>query len=298
MKLIIAFAFILSAATTGSGCNSNNQQEDVGASKEVVLENFQSDIATNTTYQSEPAPPPSPRQSSQTGLNDAPPAVKIDWDKKIVKTATLQAEVKDLALFSQGVAHKVKALGGYISQEQQNQSDYRIENAVTIKVPVGQFDQAVAMLLKDVQKVDARQISSEDVTGAYIDSKSRLEAKKEVRLRCLELLKSARNMKDIIEVQKEINDIQEEIETVTGRINYLGHASAMSTISLTYYQVLNASAGDTGTPGFIEELRDSFANGWYWLGELLIGLVAIWPLVLIVVFVALLIRKKQLLRSR
>lgn len=298
MKQIRTLAFIVSIVTISAGCNGTNQQEDVASIKEVAMENVQTGIAVDTTIQSEPPPPPSPKQGTQPIVNDAPPAVKIDWDKKIVKTATLQAEVKDFSLYSQGLVQRVKALGGYISQEQQNQTDYRIENTVTIKVPVSQFDQAVATLLKDVQKVDTRQISSEDVTSAYIDSKSRLEAKKEVRLRYLELLKSARNMKDIIEVQKEINYIQEEIEMVTGRINYLGHASAMSTIHLTYYQVLNMPGGSKGTPGFIEELKDSFANGWYWLGELFIGLVAIWPLVLLIVFVALLIRRKQLLRTR
>lgn len=298
MKQIRTLAFIVSIVTISAGCNGTNQQEDVASIKEVAMENIQTGIAVDTTIQSEPPPPPSPKQGTQPVVNDAPPAVKIDWDKKIVKTATLQAEVKDFSLYSQGLVQRVKALGGYISQEQQNQTDYRIENTVTIKIPVSQFDQAVATLLKDVQKVDTRQISSEDVTSAYIDSKSRLEAKKEVRLRYLELLKSARNMKDIIEVQKEINYIQEEIEMVTGRINYLGHASAMSTIHLTYYQVLNMPGGSKGTPGFIEELKDSFANGWYWLGELFIGLVAIWPLVLLIVFVALLIRRKQLLRTR
>lgn len=298
MKQIRTLAFIVSIVTISAGCNGTNQQEDVASIKEVAMENIQTGIAVDTTIQSEPPPPPSPKQGTQPVVNDAPPAVKIDWDKKIVKTATLQAEVKDFSLYSQGLVQRVKALGGYISQEQQNQTDYRIENTVTIKIPVSQFDQAVAALLKNVQKVDTRQISSEDVTSAYIDSKSRLEAKKEVRLRYLELLKSARNMKDIIEVQKEINYIQEEIEMVTGRINYLGHASAMSTIHLTYYQVLNMPGGSKGTPGFIEELKDSFANGWYWLGELFIGLVAIWPLVLLIVFVALLIRRKQLLRTR
>jgi hypothetical protein len=296
MKQLITLVLILSVLGIGTGCkNGNYQQEDVAENKEVALANIQTDIAADTTYQTEPASPSSPKQGAQPVVKDAPPAVKIDWDKKIVKTATLQAEVKDFTFFSQGLAQKVKALGGYISQEQQNQSDYQIENIATIKVPV---DQAVVTLLKDIQKVDSRQISSEDVTSAFIDSKSRLEAKKEVRLRYLELLKSARNIKDIIEVQKEINGIQEEIEMVTGRINYLRHAAAMSTIHLTYYQVLNTSANDGGAPGFIEELKNSFANSWYWLGELLIGLVAIWPLVLLIVFIALLIQKKQFLRTR
>lgn len=287
-------AFLLTVAFVVPGCDHQNEAADLTQSKEVAIE--LESITADTTYQggpqqAAPPPPPSPRQ-------EPPPAVQPDWDKKIVKTATLQAEVKDYSLFAKDLGQKVKSLGGYISSEQQNRSEYRVENAVTIKVPVALFDGAVETILKDVKQVDTRQISSEDVTTAYIDSKSRLEAKKQVRLRYLELLRSAKNMSDIIEVQKEINSIQEEIEMVSGRINYLGHASAMSTINLTYYQVLNASAAHKGEPRFIEQLMDSFSNGWYWLGELLIGLVAIWPLVLLVALVTYWLRRRRLLGTR
>lgn len=287
-------ALLLTVTSVVSGCDQNNQATGLAQSKEVAIE--LESITADTTYQSEPpqgspAPPPAPRQ-------EEPPAVQPDWDKKIVKAATLQAEVKDYALFAKDLGQKVKSLGGYISSEQQNRSEYRVENAVIIKVPVALFDGAVETILKEVKQVDMRQISSEDVTTAYIDSKSRLEAKKQVRLRYLELLKGAKNMSDIIEVQKEINSIQEEIEMVSGRINYLGHASAMSTINLTYYQVLNASLSNKGEPRFLEQLRNSFASGWYWLGELLIGLVAIWPLVLLLALIAYLIRRRHALRTR
>lgn len=294
MKLFFPLALLLTVTSIVSGCDHNNEAADLAQSKEVAIE--LESITVDTTYQSGPqqeAPPPpsSPRQ-------EEPPAVRPGWDKKIVKTATLQAEVKDYAQFSKELGQKIKSLGGYISSEQQNRSEYRVENAVTIKVPVALFDDAVETILKEVKQVDTRQISSEDVTTAYIDSKSRLEAKKQVRQRYLELLRSAKNMSDIIEVQKEINSIQEEIEMVSGRINYLGHASAMSTINLTYYQVLNASFSNKGEPRFVEQLKDSFANGWYWLGELLIGLVAIWPLVLLLALIAYFIRRRHPLRTR
>lgn len=292
MKPILPLLFVCSLAAIGTGCNgSNNEADQAVATKEVALEKLEDYTPADTIMQSAPPPPPGAQQ-------EAPPPVRQDWDKKIVKTANLQAEIKDFTLYSKGLSEKVKSLGGYISGEHQSQSEYRIENTVVIKIPVDQFDRAVETILKDVKQVDTRQINSEDVTSAYIDSKSRLEAKKQVRQRYLELLKSAKNMSDILEVQKEINDIQEEIEMVTGRINYLGHASAMSTINLTYYQVLKGSLTDEGTPRFIEQLKDAFANGWYWLGELLLGLVAIWPLLLLLALVAYLLRRRQVLKAR
>lgn len=92
-------------------------------------------------------------------------------------------------------------------------------------------------------------------------------------------------MEEILTVQKEINDVQEEIELVNGRINVLSHESAMSTINFTFFQIIDASAKAAGEkePNFLNKVKTSFANGWYWIGELFIGLISIWPLLLIII---------------
>ncbi|MDQ3683312.1 MAG: DUF4349 domain-containing protein [Bacteroidota bacterium] len=223
--------------------------------------------------------------------------LKTDWDKKIVKTANLNAEINDFNIFSKTITDKVKKWGGYISQEQQNSTEYKIENTITIKVPVEQFENAVNDLMKDAKQVNEKQVSSEDVTTEFIDSKSRLEARKQVRLQYLELLQKAKNMSEIIEVQKEINEIQEDIETVSGRINYLDHSSAMSTIQFTYFQVLDASA-KTGDEGFLTRFKNAFSNGWRWLGEIVLGIIAVWPLALLAAFLYGMFKRKQLFKLK
>lgn len=225
------------------------------------------------------------------GQSAPPQIIKTDWSKKIIKTATIHAEVKDFKSFLQQTSEKVKRFGGYISEEKQSSSEYRLENTVTIKVPVDQFDNAVNDLVKDVKEVNERQVNSQDVTSEYVDSKSRLEAKKQVRLRYLELLRQAKNMSEILEVQKEINEIQEEIEMVTGRINYLGHSSAMSTIHFTYYQELKPSM-DNKEPGFIDKFKTAIVNGWYWIGEIVIAFAAIWPVILFLAGIIYFLKRK------
>ena len=214
-----------------------------------------------------------------------------DWDKKIIKNATLELEVKEGNSYYKSLREQVKIFGGYIAQEEQNESEYKLENRLVIKVPVEQFDLAVAAFADKVEKIQQRKISSEDVTGEIVDSRSRMEAKKQVRLRYLELLNQARTMPDILSVQSEINGIQEEIESATGRVQWLGHAAAYSTINLTYFQVLNEKAKNDSTPSFGSRLLHSFKTGGQWFLELLIGLVAIWPLLLGGTVAAILVRK-------
>jgi hypothetical protein len=103
-------------------------------------------------------------------------------------------------------------------------------------------------------------------------------------------------MEEIITVQKEINDIQEDIELVNGRINTLSHESAMSTINFTFFQVINPSAKSAGEkePGFLDKVKTSFANGWYWIGEVFVGLISIWPLLAVIILGIWFFRRKQM----
>lgn len=221
-----------------------------------------------------------------------------DWDKKIIKTASLDFEIKDFNGYYATLKEKIKNLGGYVAQEQQNQTEYKIENTLVIKVPADQFDNAVASLTSNIEKLNTKNISSQDVTGEYVDTRSRMEAKKQVRLRYLDLLKQAKNMEEILNVQSEINGIQEEIEAANGRINYLGHSSAFSTINLTYYQILNATAKNDDNPSFGTKLTGAFKTGWESVVEIFVGLVYIWPLILVTAIIICLFRRIKLQKTK
>jgi hypothetical protein len=222
-------------------------------------------------------PTPSQKQQIPTEIK-AVQQPKFDWDKKIIKNASMNLEVKNYKSFNDLLYGSIRKFGGYIAQEEQNQTDYKIENVVTIKVPVDQFDDLVTVLTTGEQKLIEKRITSEDVTTQVVDTRSRMEAKKQVRLKYLDLLRDARNMGEILNVQREINGIQEDIEAANGRIEYLSHSAAYSTINLTYFQVVDASAKNSGEASYGTKIWRSFRVGWNWVGELLIGIISIWPL--------------------
>lgn len=217
--------------------------------------------------------------SNQNGSSKNIEQTKVDWDKKIVKTGSLNVEVKNYNDFNSSLRQKIKQFGGYISQEEQSQTDYSIQNSAVIKIPVDQFDDAVSAFTNGVEKINEKKISSEDVTTEVVDTKSRMESKKQVRQRYLDLLKQAKNMDEILNVQNEINSTQEEIESAAGRIEYLTHSSTFSTINLTYSQILNATAQNPNNrPSFGIRFANAFKDGLHWVSELFIGLISIWPL--------------------
>jgi hypothetical protein len=174
----------------------------------------------------------------------------------------------------------VKVTGGYIAQEEQTQSPAEITNTLTIKVPVANFDDLLLQLPADSDKLVDKKISSQDVTMEVVDTRSRLETKKEVRERYLELLRQAHSMKDILAVQNEINDIQQDMDQASGRIAWLGHSAAYSTVNLKFYQVLAPGAPTDSSPGFFHRLTDAFGDGWEGFSTFLIAFFRLWPLLL------------------
>ena len=257
-------------------CNHQYRSEELKTT-DVALQTLDKPEEIREGIDTSYAPPPGINEKKQNQpLNQS----RIDWDKKIVKNGNLTIEVKKIDEFHTVVRDAVKRAGGYIAREDQNKSDYKIENTVTVKVPVDQFESVIFSLTSNQDKIIERKISSEDVTGEVVDTRSRIEAKKKVRDRYLDLLKQARNMGEILQVETEINEVQEQIESASGRVNYLTHAAAMSTIQITYFQIVGQNIQEDKSPGFGERMINAFKSGGIWVGEFLIFLINIWPVML------------------
>ena len=236
-----------------------------------------------------PAPPPPPRFAPQAGQpgND-------DWNKKIIKTANIKLELKDYVSFNRNIHQELNAYGAFIASENQVSNDERIENNITIKVPVDQFENLVNSFSGKDIKVLEKNITSEDVTSEVIDVKARLDAKKQVRDRYLDLLKQAKNMKDILAVHEEINTIQEDIESATGRANYLVRQAAFSTIHLNYF---HGVAPKESVPTFFTRLKESFDNGITVTQNLILFIINLWPIIIVALAGLIFYRKYQLRKS-
>ncbi len=220
--------------------------------------------------------------SKGISLQGSVPGQNPDWDKKIIKTATLRIEVKNFKGYNDIVHKAAKQYGGYVANEEQSQSDEKLETTISIKVPVEQFESLVSQLPSDSDKVMEKKITTEDVTGEVVDTKSRLQAKEQMRLRYLEFLKQSKDMEDVLKVQGEINTIQEEMESASARINFLSHQSAYSTINLTFYQPLAGYNLPQEHPNFFTRTSDAFKAGFNFITELFIGVISIWPFILII----------------
>lgn len=259
-------------ATSDQKVLSNSVKEE--PKQEALQKPAEGLLAADTSVQTSAAPAPLRKTTSAV--------TQEDWDKKIIRTADLQMELRDYHAFDRAYREGIRKLGGYIAKEEQRQSDERIENNVSIRVPVASFEEAISLLTPSGEKLIDKKISSEDVGSQIMDTRARMEARKHIRDRYLEMLKQAKTMEEILQVQNEINEQQETIESAAGRVNYLSHAAAYSTINLTYYQLLVATPV-VKEPGYALRFWEALKNGWNAIASIGLVLANIWPLLLLVI---------------
>lgn len=211
----------------------------------------------------------------------------INTDKKteaiqqqmLIRKAVLRFEVKKYEDARKRILDIIKASNAYVANERESKSECQISNSMIIRVPQSSFDNLIDSIVFQCKNLDERSINVDDVTEEYVDTDSRLKAKREIENRYLEILKKAQNVKDILEVEQKLGGIREEIESAEGRLKYLSHQVFFSSIDLTFYQNKNIIPGQR--IGLFSRTLSAFINGWNGLIEFLIGLVSIWPFLII-----------------
>jgi len=102
---------------------------------------------------------------------------------------------------------------------------------ISIRVPDGKFEQALAELRDLSVRVESESTDSQDVTEEYVDLQSRLKNAQATENQYLALLQKAENVEDILRIYERLSQVRSEIEQLKGRIQYLENTSSMSLIS-------------------------------------------------------------------
>ncbi len=212
-----------------------------------------------------------------------PHRVETKIPTQIIKNADVRMQVDKLDKSYIKIKTLLAKHSAYFGNDNRSQSDYEITQDMLIRVPSAQFDSLLDELMGEAIYINNKNISAEDVTGQFVDIEARLKTKKEVELRYLTLLKEAKKVSDILEVENNLRTIREEIEAQEGRLKLLRDQVSYSTIHLSAYQTLEFKAKPSTS--FFSQVAESLSNGWIGLRGVVIGLISIWPLYIIIAFV-------------
>lgn len=221
------------------------------------------------------------------GETQAPPPSQTT-SQKIIKTGNLRFETQELEKTHQKILAAIQKAKGYVQRDNTGKNYDSQYHNLTVRVPSENFDTVIAAIADGVSYFEEKTISQRDVTEEFVDLNARLKAKRTLEKRYLELLSQAKNVKEMLEIERELSKIREEIEAREGRLQYLQGQVSESTISIYFYKTI-ADRGVTVSYG--RKLINAFKNGWSNISEFLLGLLHIWPFIILVVFGVFMIRR-------
>lgn len=277
---IIAVLIILLAATFVSGCASTYKESSTQSADYMVSEEYDDSYARNAMGDMEYA--------------DVGGASTTSVDRKTITTVDMTIQVNDAAEGVGAISKMAVSSGGYVSSSSIYDSYYDSNEAkegyITVRVPESEY----SSFLEDVGElgeVTSKSVNAQDVTEEYIDVSARLDNLERQESRLQEILNMTETVEDVLAVEKELERVRGEIESLTGRLNYLDDRIEFSTISIrvTEPRPIAHSWG-------IRDALSESVNGFISMVNALIVLVGyLLPLVIVLIFfggAGLLIRRR------
>jgi len=214
-------------------------------------------------------------------------------DRKIVRTGSMTMEVNDISKSQADIAEMAVQYQGYVVSSNLNADKEQPSGFISIRVPADKFSDALSKLRSLAVKVTYETTNSQDVTEQYMDLKAQLSNYEATEAQYLELLKKADNVKDMLEVQRELSNVRGNIERVKGRIQYLERTSDTSLIEAT----LNKSKPIGESSWDVSGVFTRAVNGLIAFGKVLLSIL-IWLLVfspvwIIVLVIIIVIRRRK-----
>ncbi len=189
----------------------------------------------------------------------------------IIRTGQAGVEIDSLEIAVAQVRALAQRVGGFIANTQMQLGQEQFRSAMLeIKVPAARFDELLAGL-QPLGKVEFVNVSAQDVGEEFTDVSARVANGRKLEGRLIELLATRTGkLSDVLEIERELARVREEIERMEGRLRYLKAHAATSTLSLTVHEK-SPIVGDQGSGGVLGE---AFAQAWRNFINFVAGLIA------------------------
>jgi hypothetical protein len=218
-----------------------------------------------------------PKTLSDISLAKAPNSTQLDsTSRKLTKEATISFETKDFKNACSEIRNLITKHQGLINKE----SNYVQENNDLVahfdaRIPAKSFNQFLQEMESVNGKIVDKQIDIEDITANYLDVEARLKSKKELEARYIQILAKATKVTEMLEIEKQLNDQQTEIESIEGRFKFMQHEVANNLVHITITEPKIA------TSGFFGKVLKALSYGWSFCIGFLIVLLTLWPFILV-----------------
>jgi hypothetical protein len=180
------------------------------------------------------APAPAASAAPAAGPNDIGNLVD---DAKIVRTGSIELQVKDVPKAVQVARDGIRAMGGYIGASQTGTLGDDPVATITYRIPVDRWEDALDLLrglAGQTTKVLSEQTQAVEVTGAVVDLEARIRNLRASETALQDIAAKATRVSDVLEVQAQLTNVRGEIEQLNGQLKELTDRAAFATLTANF----------------------------------------------------------------
>jgi Domain of unknown function (DUF4349)/Putative zinc-finger len=174
-----------------------------------------------------------PAESAAEPSGDSPSTTGPSANRKLVRNATAELEVASFEDAVQKITGFAAEDKGYVStSSSEKQENGKLRGEVVVKVLPDNLDKFL-LKLRGLGELKNQALTTEDVTKAYFDTESRMKNARLMEQRLIEILKTkSKDVADLLEVEKELGRVREEIETMQGELKFMDSQVQFATVTI------------------------------------------------------------------
>jgi hypothetical protein len=204
---------------------------------------------------------PAPSEATQAQMPSAHSVSDSVIAAMIIRTGQASVEVDSLDRGIRAVRMLAGHVGGYVANSSISAGTDQVHSAtLEIKLPSPRFDEAINGL-QPIGHLETVSVSAEDVGEEYVDVAARVTNAHKLEQRLIDILGTRTGkLKDVLDVERELARVREDIERQEGRMRYLRARSSMSTLAVTVHEKLPVVAGMGSWGVLAEAFRQAWRN--------------------------------------
>jgi len=155
-------------------------------------------------------------------------------NRKLIRKANVELEIVSFDDAVQKITAFAKEERGYVATtDSQKQANGKLRGRVVVKVLPENLDRFLQKI-RGLGELKNQMLGTEDVTKAYFDTDARLKNARVMEQRLIDMLKTKTGkVSDLLQVEKELGRVREEIEKMQGELKYWDSQIQFATVTIS-----------------------------------------------------------------
>lgn len=160
-------------------------------------------------------------------------APTITSPNRMVQTnSSLSLVVENVEAAQTAILETTRASGGYMIQSSLQNPQDNATSTITVRVPTKQMNKVLAQFKNLAKKVSSENLQGIDITDQYVDNQARLKTLQLTKAKFEEMLVKSTQISDILNVQRELMNLQAQIDSIEGQQKYSLQSAELTLITL------------------------------------------------------------------